>query len=116
MHHSPRGAIIEEIQQKRGSNVIAYITGDRANLSVPLTADAVPILHEHVRAIAPTGPGRLDLLLYSRGGDSDVPWGIVSLFREYCRDSFNVLIPYRAQSAATVIALGADEIVMTRKG
>jgi hypothetical protein len=35
----------------------------------------------------------------------------VSLFREYTK-SFNVLIPYRSYSAATLIALGADEIVM----
>jgi hypothetical protein len=36
---------------------------------------------------------------------------LVSLFREFCT-SFCVLIPYRAYSAATLIALGADEIVM----
>lgn len=38
------------------------------------------------------------------------------MFREYSqKGSFSVLIPYRAHSAATVIALGADEIVMTKK-
>jgi hypothetical protein len=59
---------------------------------------------------------RLDLVLYSRGGDSDVPWSIVSMFREYSeKGSFSVLIPYRAHSAATVMCLGADEIVMTKK-
>jgi hypothetical protein len=39
------------------------------------------------------------------------------MFRQYCqRGSFSVLIPYRAHSAATVICLGADEIVMSKKG
>jgi len=33
------------------------------------------------------------------------------LFREFSK-SFNVLVPYRAYSAATLLALGADEIVM----
>jgi hypothetical protein len=38
------------------------------------------------------------------------------MFREYCQEgSFSVLIPYRAHSAATVISLGADEILMTKK-
>jgi hypothetical protein len=38
------------------------------------------------------------------------------MFREYSKNgSFNILIPYRAHSAATVIALGADEIIMTKK-
>ena len=59
---------------------------------------------------------KIDLLIYSRGGDSDAPWSLVSMFREYCQEgSFSILVPYRAHSAATVIALGADEIVMTKK-
>ena len=41
-----------------------------------------------------------------------VPWRLVSMIREYC-DKFSVLIPYKAHSAATMIALGADEIVMS---
>jgi len=57
---------------------------------------------------------RLDLFLYSAGGDSSVPWRVVSLFREFA-DEFNVLVPYRAYSAATMIALGADSVVMGRK-
>lgn len=41
-----------------------------------------------------------------------VPWRLVSMIREYC-ERFSVLVPYKAHSAATMIALGADEIVMT---
>ena len=41
-----------------------------------------------------------------------VPWRLVSMIREYC-DKFSVLIPYKAHSAATMVALGADEIVMS---
>jgi len=42
-----------------------------------------------------------------------VPWRLVSMIREYCDNKFSVLIPYKAHSAATMIALGADEVVMT---
>ena len=56
---------------------------------------------------------KLGVFLYSRGGDTSVPWGLVSMLREYC-DEFEVIIPYRAHSAATMIALGADQIVMGR--
>ena len=42
----------------------------------------------------------------------DAPWPIISLLREYC-ESLAVLIPFRAHSAATLIALGCDEIVMS---
>ena len=41
-----------------------------------------------------------------------VPWRLVSMIREYC-DKFSVLAPYKAHSSATMIALGADEIVMS---
>ena len=34
------------------------------------------------------------------------------MIREYC-DTFTVLVPYKAHSAGTMIALGADEIVMS---
>ena len=41
-----------------------------------------------------------------------VPWRLVSMIREYCEE-FSVLIPYKAHSAATMISLGADYIVMS---
>lgn len=111
-----RQELIRSIEKKRGSKVICYITSDRHGLSVPIAEDVVSILHEHVLAIDPPEREKLDLLIYSRGGDSDVPWSIVSMFREYCKEgSFSVLVPYKAHSAATVISLGADEIVMTKK-
>jgi hypothetical protein len=36
------------------------------------------------------------------------------MFREFCRE-FSVLIPYKAYSAATMLALGADQVIMGRK-
>jgi len=56
----------------------------------------------------------VDLFLFSRGGDVSVPWRIVSMFREFC-DALAFLVPYKAHSAATLMSLGADKIVMGRK-
>ncbi len=53
----------------------------------------------------------LDLFIYSRGGTTETPWKVVNLIREFT-PRFSAIIPYRAHSAATHIALGADEIVM----
>jgi len=58
---------------------------------------------------------KIDLFLYSTGGAIMAAWGLVNLFREFCQ-RLGVLIPFKAQSSATLIALGADEIVMTRTG
>jgi ClpP class serine protease len=72
--------------------------------------DIVPIVSKQLRAI--TKVPSIDLFIYSNGGDTMVPWRLVSMIREHC-DKFSVLIPYKAHSAATMIALGADEIVMS---
>jgi hypothetical protein len=69
-------------------------------------------MYDHVRQIGETD--KIDLYLYSRGGSVEVPWRVVGMLREHCK-KLGVLIPYRAHSAATLIALGCDEIVMTRK-
>ncbi len=116
MSRSRRVKLLKQIESKRGSKVIAYVTSDRPGLGVQIESDVVSIIHEHILAFQTYDTAKLDLFLYSRGGATDVPWTIVSMFREYAKEgSFSVLIPYRAHSAATVIALGADEIVMTKK-
>ncbi|MDQ6945451.1 MAG: hypothetical protein M3256_04080 [Actinomycetota bacterium] len=75
-----------------------------------LADEQVLWLYEHLRRIGVQQ--QLGLWLLSRGGASETPWRLVSLIREYT-EKFVVLLPYRAHSAATVVALGADEIVMT---
>jgi len=72
--------------------------------------DIIPVISKQLRTIGKTN--NIDLFLYSTGGDTMVPWRLVSMIREYC-DKFSVLLPYKAHSAATMIALGADEIVMS---
>lgn len=39
----------------------------------------------------------------------------MNLFREFCEE-LNVLIPFKALSTATLIALGANEIIMAKMG
>jgi len=53
----------------------------------------------------------LDLIINSPGGDGTVAEKIIELCRAYCKE-FKVIVPNRAKSAATVVALGADEIIM----
>lgn len=116
MSRESREKIIQEIEKKLKAKVICYVTSDRPGLSVQISADVVSLIHEHILPLGEEERSKLALFIYSRGGQSDVPWTIVSMFREYSqKGSFSVLIPYRAHSAATVIALGADEIVMTKK-
>ncbi len=114
MSREDRKKIIQDIERKRNSKVISLITNDR--YGTHLAPDVISLINEHIMVLREEERKKIDLFLYSRGGVSDVPWTLVSMLREYCEEgSFSVLIPYRAHSAATVIALGADEIVMTKK-
>jgi len=104
-----RVKLIKKIEEIRRSRVITYITSDRGPPYNAIIADDVlPIFKQILSSIGRTE--EIDLFLYSRGGNVEVPWKIVSLIREYC-NKFVVLVPFRAHSAATMIALGADEII-----
>ena len=103
--------LIKKIEQIRGSRVITYLTSDRQGpVNARVAMDIIPIISKQLRNIGKTE--KIDLFLYSTGGDTMVPWRLVSMIREYC-DKFSVLIPHKAHSAATMISLGADEIVMS---
>ncbi|MFQ6091371.1 MAG: hypothetical protein ACE5OR_01615 [bacterium] len=116
MSRKGRLELIQKIQESRKSNVLVYFTGDRKPIGSRIAEDAVRPLYKHLLALETTGPEikRIDLFLYTRGGDVSIPWRIVTMIREFCEE-FCVLIPYKAHSAGTMIALGADEIVMGKK-
>lgn len=105
-----RKQLIKQIEEERGSRVLTYITGDRpGGVSAQIGEDAVRHVVEHLRRFESLK--KLDVFLYSRGGGLDVPWQLVSAFRDISEE-WSVLIPFRARSAATLIALGADNIIM----
>ena len=109
-------SFITNLEKSRESKVIVYCTGDRQPLGAARIAeDAVRPLYDHlVNLDFESEKKKIDLYIYSRGGDVSVPWRIASMFREFC-DEFNILIPYKAHSAATLLSLGADNIIMGRK-
>jgi hypothetical protein len=106
-----RTAIIKQIEGLRKSKVITYLTSDRQGpFNARIATDVIPLISKQLRIVKKVPS--IDLFLYSAGGDTMVPWRLVSMIREYC-DKFSVLVPYKAHSAASMIALGADEIVMS---
>jgi serine dehydrogenase proteinase len=107
--------IIKELQEIRGTEVICYITADRpTNANIPgmvsqVSQEHLRIIYDHLDHIGETN--HLDLFIYTRGGDADVPWPMISYIREFC-SKFSVLVPYHCHSAGTLICLGADDILM----
>lgn len=106
-----RGKLLSALQDKQGSRVITYVTSDRQGVETQIGSDAIPIFQKILNLIG--DQKRIDLVLYSRGGNTVTALELVSLIREYCEE-FNVIIPFRAHSSATLIALGADKIFMSK--
>jgi len=113
MDRKGRMELIGKIQEKRHSHLVVYITGDRRGLETKIATDVFPMFHKHLTQIE--NQKRIDLFLYSVGGITIAGYAFVNLFREFC-DEFNVIIPFKALSCATLMALGANEIVMTKMG
>jgi len=111
-----RLGLYRELEQKRGRPLMVYVTSARQGpgASGGIAGDAIGELLLQLTAL-PRGVEALDLLIVSTGGDPTVAWRFVSLIRERVKN-FAVLVPEAAFSAATLIALGADEIVMHPHG
>lgn len=101
--------LVQQLQKFRHSKIIAYITGDRKPFATRVADDVVPILNEHLEQIGQQK--KISMYLYTRGGDMIAPIKIIKLLRNHT-DELEIIVPYRAHSAGTLIALGADKIVM----
>lgn len=108
-----RKQIMQGIMELRKSNLLCYISGDRQTVSTRVAPDIIPVLYEHLKAFG-TCP-RIDLFLFTKGGDVLTTLRMVHLIYEFT-DQFCLLVPYKAYSAGTLIGLGASEIVMTKMG
>jgi len=117
MAKKTRIALIKKLEAERdGTHVISYITSTRSNMEVSMSMDCIRKIYEHLRLInKPRSEVKIDLFIHSNGGDGIVPWKLITLIREYC-NFLSVLVPHRAFSAATLAALGADNIIMHPMG
>lgn len=111
MEISSRVKLIQDLEKVRDSRLIVYITSDRnPHFGSRIATDVLPLFYDVLQVIGKTP--KISLFLYSLGGSVDAPWPLVNLIREYCSE-FEVIVPFKAHSAATLIALGANNIVMT---
>jgi serine dehydrogenase proteinase len=98
--------LIARIEAKLGGPLLAYWSS--ANGSV--CQDDVVVMHDHCRT-AFTKNQPLALFIKSSGGSGRAALRIVNLLRQYA-PRLTALVPLEAASAATMMALGADEIKM----
>ena len=99
-----RKKLIEQIEKIRESKVVVLYS-----ISI-LKQDDFDTVFECVNAIGKQK--KLDLYIFSSGGIVHPAYKIARLFQNYSEEKFSVLVPYYAKSAATILSLGADEIIM----
>lgn len=110
--YADRRTLYQQIEAERGSKVLAYVTGDRPQLETQIHPEVLDYLPEHLDAF--DLPNKISLVIYSRGGDTLAAWTLANMLRQFC-DEFEVIVPMKAHSAATLISLGATNIVMSKQ-
>lgn len=110
--YTDRIELLKKIEKRRKSRVLLYVTGDRPGLETQIhqeTYDFFVNLLDEMGVV-----DRISLLMYTRGGSTLAGWAIANLIQHFC-DNFEVIIPSKAHSTGTLIALGAKNIVMTKQ-
>jgi hypothetical protein len=114
MSWNDRVELYDKIEHHRKRPLVVYVTSKRLGASAYMSSDALPQIVEQLDAL-PIGTQTLDFLIASYGGDPMVAWRIMTLIRERV-ENVAVLIPQSAYSAATLVAFGANDIVMHPNG
>ena len=103
-----RQELIRNIQNMTKNRLISYVTNSHANLERDDVLGFVDLLHNI------SENENVDLIVQTPGGDPDAAEKIISLIRKIVgKAQFRVIVPDMAKSAGTLIALGADRIVMS---
>lgn len=107
LHRQRRKELIREIQRSTGRSLLCYITRDQG-----ISEEDVRYLEELLCTITADRP--LDLMLNSPGGSIATAVKMVNMLWNADGDNlFRLVVPDEAKSAATLVALGASEIVMS---
>lgn len=118
MNYEERKNLLKRVEELRGGRLLlSLFTFDRPcepnveglGLGIQFDADAKEAVF---RVLKESGAKKVDVCLYTRGGDVNGVWPLVSIVREFDPD-FEVLIPFRCHSGGTLFAIGAKRIVMT---
>jgi hypothetical protein len=97
--------IIAQIEAKLGEQVITYWNSSKGSIC----SNDVNGLYGVLRNLGKVD--RLSLFIKSDGGSGQASLRMVNLLRQFVK-RLTVLVPFECQSAATMLALGADRILM----
>ena len=104
-----RKPIIQRLEKKLSGRVILY-TASPFHPFPEIMIQDIPLFEDLLRSVAGADIGYL--VVNSPGGDANVAEKLLLMCRQRFPKGFNVIVPDFAKSAATMIALGSDKILM----
>jgi Serine dehydrogenase proteinase len=112
LNYKTRRSLYRQIERDRTTRVLTFVTSDRAGMETIIAPDCIDLFVDLLDKIGPTK--KISLILHTNGGSTLAAWRLVNLIRTFC-DDLELLIPLKALSAGTLIAIGADRVVMTKQ-
>lgn len=111
-HHSTRKSLYGDIQKLLGEDkfIVAFFTSFMFDVQL---ADTDVDMMEEVLQNGDLDGKHLVLILNCPGGDGLAAERVINMCRSYSTNGYTVLVPKMAKSAATMICLGANKIIMS---
>lgn len=107
--HLTRKNLIKLIEQKLGGKLISYVENSEHPFASINIHDTL-YFEDLLRSAGDSKKGFL--LLNSSGGNGNAAEKLLSMCRKRFSEEFTVIVPNFAKSAATMMCLGADKIMM----
>lgn len=98
--------LLGRIESKLGGKILSYYVAP----SWQIAQDDVKYFYSHLKKFG--RQKKFFFIIVSGGGNGMSAWRIASLLSDFC-DELTVVLPEVAASAATMLSLAADEIIMT---
>jgi hypothetical protein len=111
MGRTNRIELIRKIEKHRGSRLLCCLTSDRQNAMGMIAKDFIPVFFGQLGGFQ--GHKKVDVFIFTQGGDSLAAFGLSRLVREFA-PWYGALVPHWCHSAGTLFVLGANEISMAR--
>ena len=113
MSFDDRKKYYEKFTSERGNPLIVYITSGRPGAQGNIAQDAIRQFIYQLDYIKDEIKN-IDIIINSFGGDGLTSWRLITMLREIIKKDGKItcFVPYYAFSAATLIAVGCDEIFL----
>ena len=100
---------ILKLEARRESRIFCFIEGAEEHICAP-SLSKIFKCREQFKNL-----NKLEVLIHSGGGHANIAYQMATFFHRHCK-TLNVIVPFEAKSAATLMCLAADKIYLSEFG